>query len=151
MKNEKLLSVLLVLVMGGLLFISCSEDDKEEEVFNHLNGTVWKGTDLDSYIGNTKIFDGTYGFLETHIDEMTVYLYGNTSNITINYYYEWNGYYYEFDSNEVYDYTYSNSKAILTPKSGHSLLGIVEVTFNGNQMSILNKKTGEAIKLQKVK
>ena len=149
MKRGKLLSVFLILVMGGLFFNSCEKcecQNEEKKLFDSLVGTVWSGTDL-IYIGD-KYLASRDSYIPAYFHEVYIKVCGNICSVDARYFYDTDITIYS-SSREEYDCTYNKSEITLTPRASDSLLGILEVTINESEMSVLITKLDETIDLKK--
>lgn len=144
MRKERLLSVLLLLIMGGFFFNSCSKDDKEKELSHNLNNTIWEGSNLNSYNGEISIEHWTF---ESYISSMRIEF--DKDECIIDTEVTNKEALVGFRGKNIFKYTYKRPKFILTPKKENNFHKILEVTLFDNEMSVLNKKTNEVFRLKR--
>ncbi len=103
MKNSKLVLMVLILVIGGVFFNSCSKDDEVKT--KSLAGSVWEG-EHKTFGVHSDVYDYTRKFQITFNADMKDACVINIQYADFNKNYNYIGF---FDERKAYKYNYKDS------------------------------------------
>lgn len=144
MKNSKLVLMVLVLVIGGMLFNSCKEDDEVKK--DSLAGSVWEGEHKTVGV-HSPVYDYTRKFQITFDAKMKNACVINIEYSDFNKDYNYIGF---FDERKSYKYTYNGSNISFTD-TGENIVKFRGVINNSSMELIDSYSLETGIKLTRKK